>query len=524
MKRVPLEGKMKKVVILLFFGFILLSTPDLLADVWAKAYGGSTFEGVRSLCRTNDGSYLLTGETHSFGSSNYDFLVVKLKPSGDTAWNLRIGSQMYDGARGIYPTRDGGFVLVGRTYLSGRNNEFAVIKIDGDGDISFAKTYGTTAWDEAFAVSPTSDGGYIVAGKTFWHSAGDYEILVIKLAPNGDVVWAKSYGSRYEDYARGAFETSDGCYIVAGSTWGPAGVSLDLLFIKLNSQGDIVWVKQFAPGGIGSSELRSVSPTPDGGCIAVGRRIVLGGGNDFLVIKLTADGELEWARIYGGDDYDAGTGGYPTSDGGYIVAGSTASFGDSSEFLVIKLNADGSISWAGAFGSQRNDSAYCVCQTIEGNYIVAGHTNSWGVADYDFLAIEVDSTGSMRGCPYWRTVYLNTSSPNIPTGTQTLTVAEPPIGVSAPAFTFASAPVVITHIWPLTAITERNIIRKPTTISFGRRTNLLREGKIMLYDIRGNKIRTSQEGVLNLDLPSGIYFYQSNTAKGMERKKFILIR
>ena len=143
------------------------------------------------------------------------------------------------------------------------------------------------------------------------------------------------------------------------------------------------WVKTY--GGTSYDRVNSVQQTSDGGYIVAGGADSLGAGNDNAwVLKLNADGTVAWQKTYGGtnDDYAASI--QQTSDGGYIVAGHTYSFGaGNDDAWVLKLNADGTVAWQKTYGGTSYDYAFSVQQTSDGGYIVAGHTYSFGAGNDD---------------------------------------------------------------------------------------------------------------------------------------------
>jgi hypothetical protein len=108
---------------------------------------------------------------------------------------------------------------------------------------SFAKTYGGTNWDWTFSVQQTSDGGYIVAGTTWSFGAGSLDIFLIKTDANGNIIWAKTYGGTSWDEAYSVQQTSDGGYIVAGWTWSFGAGYDDIFLIKTDANGNIIWAK-----------------------------------------------------------------------------------------------------------------------------------------------------------------------------------------------------------------------------------------------------------------------------------------
>ncbi len=381
----------------------LLSTtaPAPVGTTWAKTYGGSSYEEAYFIQQTSDGGYIVVGYTNSFGAGSTEILIIKLGANGTVSWAKTYGGSSSDYANSIQQTKDNGYIVAGYTYSFGaEGTDILIIKLGADGTVDWAKTYGGSNDDYAYSIQQTSDGGYIVAGHTWSFGAGNYDLFVIKLDENGTVSWAKTYGEISNDWANSIQQTSDG-YIVAGSTYS-FGASVDFLVIKLDASGAVSWAKTYG-GSSGDDWAYSIQQTSDGGYIVAGYTDSFGEGfYDLFVIKLDASGAVSWKKTYGGSSYDRAFSIQQTSDGGYIVAGYTNSFGaGNNDILIIKLDADGTVSWAKTYGgSSGDDWAYSIQQTSDGGYIVAGSTYSFG-AGADFLVIKLNSNGEIGGsCSY----------------------------------------------------------------------------------------------------------------------------
>ncbi|MCW3117992.1 MAG: hypothetical protein JWM28_2074 [Chitinophagaceae bacterium] len=157
----------------------------------------------------------------------------------------------------------------------------------------------------------------------------------------------------------------------------------------------IQWAKTY--GGSNIDNAKSIQPTLDGGYIVVGYSLsadgdITGnhGASDCWVAKLSNKGIIEWQRSYGGSRTDEGNYIQQTSDGGYIVAGATNSVdgdvagwhpgtelgGITTDFWVLKLTSNGNIQWQKCYGGFLTERAYCIQQTTDGGYVVAGYANS----------------------------------------------------------------------------------------------------------------------------------------------------
>src|SRR3989338_8134247 len=225
------------------------------------------------------------------------------------------------------------------------------------------KTYGETGYDYAYSIQQTSDGGYIMAGIGIDFDRIDSDFLVLKLNSDGRIAWQKTYGGTKSDSASSIQQTSDEGYIVVGNTYSFGTGSGDFWILKLNSYGTVAWQKTY---GVTSYDYASsIQQTSDEGYIVVGNTYSFGtGSGDFWILKLNSDGTVAWQKTYGGTSYDFANSIHQTSDGGYIVAGYTYSFGAGfCDFWVLKLLSDGTINFNSNSGASTTDTSATVSET-----------------------------------------------------------------------------------------------------------------------------------------------------------------
>jgi len=271
-----------------------------------------------------------------------------------------------------------------QAYYSGGGSEYS--NVASAFTPPWSKTYGGSGWDEAVSAQQTTDGGYIVAGTTSSFGAGGQDFWVLKLSVDGAVEWQRAFGGPGSDSAASIQQTSDGGYIVAGYTDSSGAGLRDVWMLKLSGEGTVEWQKAY--GGPGSDSAASIQQTGDGGYIVAGYTGSFGAvKGDYWVLKLNGDGSVAWEKTYGGGWNDLASSIQQTSDGGYIVAGTADSF---PQVWVLKLNADGTVAWQKAYAELSYFYAYFVRETNDGGYIVSGYGSGWS----DAMVIKLNADGT----------------------------------------------------------------------------------------------------------------------------------
>ena len=239
---------------------------------WARIYGGSNSDTASSIQQTIDGGYIVAGRTGSFGAGYIDSWILKLDSVGDIEWQHTYGGIDSDRASSIQQTTDGGYIVAGYTHSFGAgDNDYWVLKLSSSGDIEWQRTYGGSSTPGhvrencAYSIQQTSDGGYIVAGSTWSFGAGWHDFLILKLTSSGDIEWQRTYGGTDGDKAYSIQQTLDGGYIVAGyseSFYVPRRpYKIDILVLKLSSSGEILYFPEIVVG-ITTVTVSDTSITP----------------------------------------------------------------------------------------------------------------------------------------------------------------------------------------------------------------------------------------------------------------------
>jgi len=387
-------------ILIVIVGCSLLGTELALAESppvkWQKTFGGSRYENGSSVQQTVDGGYIIAGTTDSFGTGYGDVYLIKTEPNGTMQWQKTFGGVIDDRGISVQQTSDGGYIIAGQTDSFGAGTwDVYLIKTEPNGSSQWEKTFGGSGSDFGYSVQQTSDGGYIVAGYTDSFGEGRKDVYLIKTEPNGNSQWQKTFGGSENDYGFSVQQTSDGGYIIAGDTSSFGAEVWDVYLIKTEPNGNSQWQKTF--GESAGNYGRSVRQTSDGGYIIAGGTGPSADSRDVYLVKTDPNGTMQWQKTFGGSGFDFFDSVKQTTDGGYIIAGSTDSFGAGTwDVYLIKTEPNGNSQWEKTFGGSDSDFGRSVQQTSDGGYIITGRT---GVlfSNNDVYLIKLCSEGTLSG-------------------------------------------------------------------------------------------------------------------------------
>jgi TolB-like protein len=499
------------------------------ATSFAKTYGGTSYSYVRasSVRQTSDGGYIVAGYTNSFGAGYTDIILIKTDANGNIIWAKTYGGTGGDWAFSVQQTSDGGYIVAGETNSFGTgSDDIILIKTDANGNIVWAKTYGGTGYDWVFSVQQTSDGGYIVTGSTYSFGAGYNDIILIKTDANGNIVWAKTYGGTSLDWVSSVQQTSDGGYIVTGSTYSfGAGYYTDIFLIKADANGNVIWAKTYR--GTYDDYASSVQQTSDGGYIVSGSTNSFGAGSyDIFLMKTDANGNIIWAKTYGGTDDDYAYSVRQTSDGGYIVAGYTRSFGAGVfDIFLVKTYANGNIIWAKTYGGTKVDGASFVQQTSDGGYIVVGGTYSFGsVGDENIFLIKTDANGNIGSCSIVQNASptVNTVSPTVNTPSLSVSSVSPIVNTVSPTVT--SPTFTVSEPCPLSISEFCQVVSGLITpYKGGIKITKSGEFEVKVYNVSGGVVKSAKgKNEVKIELSRGVYFVEVMSDRKLIREKVVV--
>lgn len=496
------------------------------AQQFQATYGGPASDIANDICATADGGYVTIGSTTSFGAGNKDIYLIKINSIGGLIWSKTFGGANNDEAESINTTSDGGYIITGSTNSFGAGNyDFYLIKTDSVGTIEWSKTFGGSLEDRATFGIQTFDGGYTMVGRSQSFSLGYEDVYLVHTDSTGILLWSNQYGCAGQDNPSEIKQTMDSGYIVSGfASYNDSITAMNItdnFLLKIDSAGIVEWYKTF--GGTGPDFGNTVEQCADLGFI---QSVNSTAGNFSHLIKTSPTGSIIWYKQFLGISFGAIR---QTTDFGFIVSGiKTVSMTDN-DALLLRLNSSGSVLWSKSYGWIGDENGNDCFQTTDGGFVLSGSTTSFGIGS-DFFIIKTDSIGN-SGC---NEIPLSLAASPGPAET-----APPILFVIIPATVENTALTItgsggVANILCYTGFEDlysekENIIisPNPTTGQFNF-SNLDNNSTIRIYDCLGKLILQTvlkdNEQVIDIsNKEKGIYFYRIENQIGeFSSGKFIL--
>lgn len=399
---------MKKILplVLTVLAFHLSAQPVLQWQVTAQADLSDIPGHIRPLA---DGGAVLCGrkyvglmEVEDGSVAQDDAYLVQYAADGTVLWQWFSGYPYQDGFIDVVQTSDGGYTAIGYYDVAYTVNsiikyqkEAWLVRFNAQGAVIWEKLYDNPVLlDLGIGLDQTDDGGYILA-------IYNDDFTVIKTDALGNLQWQQTYGGTAIDNAACIKQIPSGGYLIAGSTNSIDGDvpqnhgGIDGWVIKIDDSGNLVWSKVF--GGNEAEYLNEIALAPDGNFLIGGESSSTNGpfssahgASEAWLLKLNANGDLVWQRIYGGSSYEGFTGIALTPEGNCIAAGfATSNDGDVSlnhspgpssgqtdDFWIMETDESGNLLWEKTFGGSGRDYGSTMALAADGGYLMSGYSTS----------------------------------------------------------------------------------------------------------------------------------------------------
>ncbi|MCL4103839.1 UNVERIFIED_CONTAM: hypothetical protein GTU68_029156 [Idotea baltica] len=405
-------------------------------NTFQRWYGDSGTDEGHSVKKTLDGNIVMVGATTNPSAGQRDIFVTKADIYGNPIWSRTYGTVLdeYSSSLQILPALDGGYLITGAT--SDANGEgMLIIKTDANGFTTWVKRLDGAGLDRARAAAEVTGGGFVIGGTSSAFGAGSQEGHMFKLDVNGNLLWTRTIGGNLNDHVIDVEEAPNGDLIWAihSRSYGLGTYTCQLL--RTTANGMPVW--DYIYDGPQIEYFLDLALTSDKGVVAIGRTESYGAGSgDIFLVKVDSAGTMDWARTYGGPQDEWGITVEATSDGGFILGGEGNSFGSGgTDIWGIKTDAQGNLDWAKTYGGTGTDVTshwgHMVTQASDGGYYFWGSTNSFGVSSAQGYLIKTDVCGN--------------SWCNETDITGTITVTSPTPSVSIPPSIMGTGGTVTNH-------------------------------------------------------------------------------
>jgi hypothetical protein len=485
---------MRKMLLVVAVSFIAVSNIAAQEIIWSRTYGGPGNEIARSICSTRSDGLIMAGSTESYGDGISDIYILGIAENGDTLWTRYFGGGLIDEAFGVIQGPGESFIVAGSSFNHySPYSKIYLIRINITGNPVWARLYGPQGDDRGAGVNSLSiidspDGNYLVTGNKFVTGPWYAEPFMVEINAAGDTLWNRTYsGSMFGAAFCSSFKADGTNAVHAGFN-----SRTRAYLMKTQANGDSIWAYELQVGD--RSMASSVKLTSDNNYIVAGTARPLDSETtDAFLAKFDNQGALIWINYYGGNEADSGFCVIQTSDQGYLMVGSTCSYGaGGSDLYLLKVDSQGDSVWSMTYGDANNDGGYVIIPAEENRYLIAGYT---GYSDSTFsdcwlLKIAVEPTG-------------------VPENQENIVPSEYHLAGNYP-----------------------NPFNSSTAIQY----NLSEPARVRLeiYDILGKKIKTladsyqpsGRHSVLWQadDYSSGIYFYRLTTADRTETGRMLLLR
>lgn len=349
---------------------------QFLGKDWSNTIEGASDKTFHEVLEVSNGQIVAVGEVdHGKKGGKDGILVIANCYTGETIQKIFLGGKKDDVIKKVVQHWDGSLLLAGYTSSKGNSQEAWLINVDMQGNVLWEKIYGSTKSDHFAAIGITKMGKIVAVGKKGSKKGKTWLAILDK----GEIIEEAFLGKGELDQVQDLVINSQDKIVLTGTTGKANGQKAgDIWLAQTNLQGQIEWQRTF--GGNDWEEGLALTKTNEGGYAIAGLTKSKGAGEmDMWVIKTNRAGDIYWDRTYGGGDEDIAHDIIQTYDGGFAVVGITKSHSRGARrynMALLKTDINGIVEWEENFGGNREDIGNSLFQVHDGSIIVGGNTSS----------------------------------------------------------------------------------------------------------------------------------------------------
>ena len=372
--------------------FLLFSLSISAQITFQRTYGVGTYNEGRSVKQTLDGGYIVAGTTSDAGNGATDVYLLKVDSLGNFQWHKTFGGSGIDRGYAVEQLNDSGYAVAGYTNSSGNGGyDGYLVRTNKNGDTLWTKTYGTSNWDFIFSMKKTLDYGFVLAGNSYGNSSGYSEAYLLKTDSDGVAQWTRSYNVSDDAFINSIALSPDNGYTLAGYKESLSNGNEDVLIIQTDFSGDTVWTKNI--GNTNDERANAVDVNNlDSTIVAAGYSRDINSGNyDNYLVKLDFNGNTTVIQLFPQAGIDV-VQDIHIIDNRCIVAAYTNSFGIGNlETQYYLTDAQLGFITGTTHGGTEDDIAYHIEATSDGGYILCGSSTSFAPGLQSVYLIKLDS-------------------------------------------------------------------------------------------------------------------------------------
>lgn len=394
----------------IFCTFGLLSQQILNAQ--EVLFHGSPEKDIANSITQHQNHYYIVGTTRRTPKHPADYYVLQLNKNGSLINEFVFGEVHRDNGNDIIVDEDGIFVL-GKTWTGGYpNNDMLLSKLDFSGKRLWKKYYGGEKNDLGHKFIKTRDNGFAMVG--FNRTVDDFgDVYIVRTDKNGEIIWENHFGDRYIDHGFSVVENEAGELVIAGTKGGfynPTSTDYlnpdaEIYIIKTNTKGEEIWQNSY--GGTSHDWAKSIIQAPGGGYFVCGSTQSEGAGSfDMFLMKIDEDGNQLWLKTYGGTDWEYGESVQLSDDNHLYLLATSASYSDNfkPDHLLIKTDLEGEIIWSNTFGSENSDYSSALVCTADSGCAFTGWSNPGTIGKEDIVFYKISKNGEPQILSYFKPV------------------------------------------------------------------------------------------------------------------------